>query len=53
MALSLEKAEDGHGQHFALHGVVITRLILDALIKADDPSPFPALTQVEVFGTNL
>ena len=23
------------------------------LKKADDPSPFPALTQVEVWGTNL
>lgn len=23
------------------------------LKKADDPSPFPALTQVEIWGTNL
>ncbi len=53
MKLSLEKAEDGHGQRFDLHGAVITGLKLDTLIKADDPSPFPALTQVEVIGTNL
>lgn len=36
-----------------LHGVTITGLALDNLKKADDPSPFPALTQVEVWGTNL
>ena len=23
------------------------------LIKADDPSPFPALTQIEVYGNDL
>ncbi len=28
----------------------ITWLKLDELIKADDPSPFPALTQIEVYG---
>ena len=36
-----------------LHGVTITGLTLDNLKKADDPSPFPALTQVEVWGTSL
>ena len=39
-------------QLFDLNGVVITGLKLDQLIKADDPSPFPALTQVEVFGSS-
>ncbi len=29
----------------------ITKLSLSNLIKADDPSPFPALTQIEVYGT--
>lgn len=53
MILPLEKAEDGHGQCFDLHGQEITSLMLDDLKKADDPSPFPALTQVEVWGTNL
>ena len=28
----------------------ITWVSLDELIKADDPSPFPALTQIEVYG---
>ena len=27
--------------------------MLDNLKKADDPSPFPALTQLEVWGTNV
>ena len=30
----------------------ITWLKLGELIKADDPSPFPALTQIEVYGKN-
>ena len=51
--LTLQKAEDGRGQCFDLHGAEITSLMLDHLKKADDPSPFPALTQVEVWGTNL
>ena len=46
--LSLRKtAED---QCFPLHGRQITSLTLRNLIKADDPSPFPALTQVKVYG---
>ncbi len=53
MTLQLEKAPDGHRQCLDLHGVTITGLALDNLKKADDPSPFPALTQVEVWGTNL
>lgn len=51
--LALQKAEDGRGQCFDLHGAEITSLMLDDLKKADDPSPFPALTQVEVWGTNV
>lgn len=31
----------------------ITWIELCNLIKADDPSPFPALTQIEVYGTNV
>lgn len=46
--LPLEKTASG--QRFDLNGVIITGLKLDQLIKADDPSPFPALTQVEVYG---
>ena len=48
MTLQLEKVPDGHRQCLDLHGVTITGLALDNLEKADDPSSFPALTQVEV-----
>lgn len=40
-------------QRFDLGGAVITSLLLDNLKKANDPSPFPALTQLEVWGTNV
>ena len=51
MVLPLQKTADG--QRFDLHGVTISSLMLDELKKADDPSPFPALTQVQVFGHEL
>lgn len=31
----------------------ITELTMTDLIKTDDPSPFPALTQIEVYGTDI
>ena len=31
----------------------ITWLSFGKLIKADDPSPFPALTQIEVYGVEM
>ena len=39
-------------QAFPLRRKGITWLKVGQLIKADDPSPFPALTQIEVFGRN-
>ena len=51
MTLPLEKTAEG--QWFDLHGVTIRGLVLDELKKAEDPSPFPALTQVQVFGHEL
>ena len=51
--LTLKKSPEGKGQSFDLGGFVITSLMLDNLKKADDPSPFPALTQLEVWGTNV
>ena len=48
-----KKSPEGKGQSFDLGGFVITSLMLDNLKKADDPSPFPALTQLEVWGTNV
>ncbi len=44
----LEKT--GAAQYFAISPVCTDRLTLDRLIKADDPSPFPALTQIEAWG---
>lgn len=37
---------------FAIERKGITWLKLGNLLKADDPSPFPALTQIEVYGKN-
>ncbi|SMD01226.1 carbohydrate-binding protein [Rhizobium sp. RU36D] len=43
--------KSAHAQRFAIEPVVIDWVRLHSLIKADDPSPFPALTQIEVWGT--
>ena len=37
---------------FSIQRKGITWIKLSELIKADDPSPFPALTQIEVYGRN-
>ena len=39
-------------QKFSITRAGICWLKLSHLIKADDPSPFPALTQIEVYGTD-
>ena len=39
-------------QYFSFPERRISRLTLKELIKAEDESPFPALTQIEVFGRN-
>lgn len=44
----MNKSTEGHVCTFDAKKV--RWLTLDKLIKADDPSPFPALTQIEVFG---
>lgn len=46
--LSLKKTAEP--QRFAIAERTVTGLTLGKLIKADDESPFPALTQLEVFG---
>ena len=38
-------------QRFAIAPRTVTSLTLCELIQADDPSPFPALTQIEAWGT--
>ncbi len=47
--ISLEKSSRGHV--IPIKPRKIEWLQLHNLIKADDPSPFPALTQIEVYGT--
>ncbi len=47
--VSLEKSCEPHQIPMKKSG--ITWLRFGSLIKADDPSPFPALTQIEVYGT--
>lgn len=46
---SLEKSTRSHTLTFSARE--ITSLTFCRLIKADDPSPFPALSQIEVYGT--
>lgn len=38
-------------QEFRFGKRIIDQLVLKDLIKSDEPSPFPALTQIEVYGT--
>lgn len=46
--VEMEKSSKPHS--FAIEKKNITWLKISNLIKADDPSPFPALTQIEVYG---
>ena len=48
--MKLEKSYEPHNLDITRKG--ITWLKFGNLIKADDPSPFPALTQIEVYGTD-
>lgn len=47
--VELEKSAEPHNIRLERKG--ITWLAFGQLIKAEDPSPFPALTQIEVYGT--
>ena len=47
--LPLQKS--GEPQAFAIAPRTVTGLVLCELKKADDPSPFPALSQIEAWGT--
>lgn len=40
-------------QYFSIAPRTVEWLTFDKLIKAEDESPFPALTQIEVYGTDL
>lgn len=48
--VEMEKSVKPHSFRIEKKGV--TWLKIGELIKADDPSPFPALSQIEVYGTN-
>lgn len=47
--IQMEKSQKPH--EFSIQKENITWIKLKDLIQADDPSPFPALTQIEVYGT--
>jgi len=49
--LRFEKTD--RGQVFNITPRTISWLTFDKLIKADDPSPFPALTQIAVYGKEV
>lgn len=51
MTIALQKT--GEGQEIVFQKKKIQWLKLKELIKADDPSPFPALTQIEVYGREI
>ena len=49
--IAMEKSALPH--EFLIPKKKVTWIALCDLIKADDPSPFPALTQIEVYGNDL
>ena len=51
LVVDLEK-KDG-AQRFNIEEKIITSLTISSLIKADDPSPFPALIQLEAWGSEV
>ena len=52
-ALTLPLEKTAAGQSFPFPARKVEWVVLDSLIKADDPSPFPALTQIELWGRDL
>lgn len=47
---TLPLIKTAEAQAFAIGLHTVTWLTLSDMVKADDPSPFPALTQIEVYG---
>lgn len=43
----------GEAQIFPIAERIVDSLTIKDLVKADDPSPFPALTQIEIWGSDL
>lgn len=52
-AVSLALTKTAEIQMFPIAPRSVSWLILKGLCKADDPSPFPALTQIEVYGHDV
>lgn len=50
-SLNLKFEKRGDCQKFTFEQKIVESLTLYKLIKAEDPSPFPALTQIKVYGT--
>lgn len=51
--ITIETNNSPTTQWFDIEPKVLTSITLKKLIKADDDSPFPALTQLEVYGKNV
>ncbi len=49
-SILLEFEKRGNAHIYTFPDVVVSSIKLHSLVKADDPSPFPALTQLEVYG---
>ncbi len=52
-SLTLQFEKTGEEQRFSFPPKKVSSLTFHKLIKADDPSPFPALTQLKAYGKEL
>jgi hypothetical protein len=52
-SLDVSLVKSGAGQSFPIEPRIVEWVRLHSLIKADDPSPYPALSQIEVWGTEV
>lgn len=52
-SLTVHLEKTAAGQRFPFPARRVDWVRLDTLVKADDPSPFPALTQLELWGRDL
>jgi len=52
-SLSFDTLKTADTQSFSFAPIVTSYVIFENLIKADDESPFPALTQIEIYGTEV
>lgn len=52
-SFSFPLVKSGAAQRFAIEPCIIEWMELHGLVKAEDSSPFPALTQIEIWGTEV